>query len=81
MPPVNPSIGKVSITPPKFDGTMQATLSGTPGQLFVLEASSDLIHWTPISTNGADANGFISIVESNAIAYPSRYYRGMMPLP
>ncbi|HEV2692269.1 MAG TPA: YDG domain-containing protein, partial [Verrucomicrobiae bacterium] len=74
-----PTIGKISISPPKFDGTLQATLNGTPGQTFVLQASSDLIHWTPISTNVADTNGFISIVESNAIAYPSRYYRGMMP--
>ncbi|MDR3455824.1 MAG: YDG domain-containing protein [Verrucomicrobiae bacterium] len=80
-PPTTPSIGKVTIAPPKFDGTMQATLSGTPGATFILEASSDLVHWTPVSTNVADTNGFISIVESNAIAYPSRYYRGMMPSP
>jgi hypothetical protein len=78
---VTPSIGKVSITPPRFDGSLQATLSGTPGQTFILEASPDLIHWTPISTNVADTNGFVSIVESNAIAYPSRYYRGVMPTP
>ena len=71
-----PSIGKVSITPPKFDGTLQATLTGTPGQAFVLEASSDLIHWTPVSTNIADTNGIATLVESNAIAYPSRFYRG-----
>ncbi len=76
-----PTIGKVTITPPKSDGTFQASLSGTPGQTFVLQASSDLIHWTSISTNVADTNGVISIIESNAIAYPSRYYRGMMPLP
>jgi hypothetical protein len=80
-PPVTPSIGKVSIAPPSFDGTMQATLSGTPGQTFILEASADLINWKPISTNVADANGFISIVESNAMVYPSRYYRGVMPAP
>jgi len=77
--PTPPSIGKVAITPPSFDGTMRATLAGTPGQTFILEASTDLLHWTPISTNVADDNGFISIVESNAIAYPSRYYRGVMP--
>jgi hypothetical protein len=74
--PPPPSIGTVSITPPKFDGTLQATLAGTPGQAFVLEASADLIHWTPVSTNIADTNGIATLVESNAIAYPSRFYRG-----
>ena len=74
--PPPPSIGTVSITPPKFDGTLQATLAGTPGQAFVLEASADLIHWMPVSTNIADTNGIATLVESNAIAYPSRFYRG-----
>jgi MBG domain (YGX type) len=74
--PPPPSIGAVSITPPKFDGTLQAKLIGTPGQAFVLEASSDLIHWTSVSTNIADTNGIATLVESNAIAYPSRFYRG-----
>ena len=75
----NPTIGQVSITPPKADGTFQASLAGTPGQAFVLQASSDLLHWTNISTNIADASGVISIVQSNAVAFPSRYFRGMMP--
>jgi hypothetical protein len=55
---------------------LQATLTGTPGQAFVLKASSDLIHWTPVSTNVADTNGIATLVKSNAIAYPSRFYRG-----
>ncbi len=77
----NPTIGQVSITPPKADGTFQASLVGTPGQTFVLQASTDLVHWINVSTNVADATGVISIVQSNAIAFPSRYFRGMMPLP
>jgi hypothetical protein len=71
-----PSIGRVSIAPPRLDGTMQAKLEGSPGQPFVLEASGDLIHWTPVSTNIADTNGIATLVESNSIAFPSRFYRG-----
>ncbi len=77
----NPTIGQVSITPPKADGTFQASLVGTPGQTFVLQASTDLVNWINISTNMADASGVISFVQSNAVAFPSRYFRGMMPLP
>jgi hypothetical protein len=76
-----PVISNVSIAAPSMslNGSMQATFTGTPGATFVLLASSDLINWAPVCTNIADTNGVATLVESNAIAYPSRYYRGMIP--
>ena len=60
---------------PAQAGCMTANLAGTPGQTYVLQASSDLIHWTAISTNVADANGLVSISDTNAAKFPSRFYR------
>ena len=74
-----PAIGKMTLAPILANGTVQATLLGTPGQTFVLQVSSDMVHWTSVSTNVADATGAVSIIESNAMQFPSRFYRGMMP--
>ena len=51
------------------------SLKGTPGQTYILQASTDMIHWTAISTNVADANGIISFADPDSGNYPSRFYR------
>jgi hypothetical protein len=77
--PPPPTIGKISLSPISQNGILQASLIGTPGQTFVLQVSTDMVHWSSVSTNIADANGNVSLIESNAMKYPSRFYRGMMP--
>ena len=76
-----PTIGNISLPPQKSDGSFRAALAGTPGQTFIIQASTDLVHWAAISTNIADVNGIVSIIESNTVAVPSRFYRGVLPLP
>ena len=66
---------KICIAPPQA-GCVNASLTGTPGQAYVLQASTDMIHWTSISTNVADANGRLSLIDTNAGKFPSRFYRG-----
>jgi len=66
---------KLCIAPPQA-GCVNASLTGTPGQTYVLQASVDMIHWTSISTNVADANGLLSLTDTNAGKFPSRFYRG-----
>jgi len=66
---------KICITPPQA-GCVNASLTGTPGQTYVLEASTDMIHWTAISTNVAGANGLLTLTDTNAGKFPSRFYRG-----
>ena len=61
------------------DGTPAITLSGTPDQTYVLQASFDMHTWTSISTNLTDSNGLFTFVDSDATNYPSRYYRGVAP--
>jgi hypothetical protein len=55
---------------------VNAILTGTPGQTYVLQGSTDMVHWTAICTNVADANGSLSLTDMNAGRFPSRFYRG-----
>jgi len=59
------------------DGCMTASITGSANQIYVLEASTDMIHWTAISTNTADGNGALSISDPDAKNYPMRFYRGV----
>ena len=55
------------------------TLSGSPDQTYVLEASFNMHNWMAISTNRTDANGLFTFVDTNASGNPSRFYRGFAP--
>ena len=70
---------KISLTPSPSDGCVKASVTGTPGQTYVLQGSTDMINWTAISTNVADANGLLTFIDSDAKNYPSRFYRGVAP--
>ena len=74
-----PPPSKLSLAPSFVNGIVTAQLSGVAGQTYVIEASADLIHWTALSTNLADTTGIVSLVDSNAAAYPSRFYRAYSP--
>jgi hypothetical protein len=77
--PVNiPNASTVSIAL-QPDGNPAITLSGSPDQTYVLQASFDMHDWTSISTNLTDASGLFTFVDSDAMNYPSRYYRGVAP--
>ncbi len=74
-----PPPSKLSLAPSFVNGIVAAQLSGVAGQTYVVEASADLVHWIPLSTNIADTTGIVSLVDSNAAAYPSRFYRAYSP--
>ena len=76
--PVNiPDASTISITATPNGPAI--TLSGSPDQSYVLEASCDMHNWTAISTNLTDANGLFTFVDSDATSFPSRFYRGFAP--
>jgi hypothetical protein len=58
------------------DKSVKLLLTGPASRTFVVEASSDLVHWTAISTNMTDANGRLSFTDTAAKNYPRRFYRG-----
>jgi autotransporter-associated beta strand protein len=63
------------------DGVPTITFAGIPGRTNVVEASSDLVNWTPISTNVAGGNGLWQVIDSDATNFPSRFYRSYQPYP
>jgi len=68
------------IDPPRFspDGSIQMTVTGLPGSSYVLEMSTDLTVWLPLSTNTPPPSGLITFTNYPAIDAPSRFYRIMM---
>jgi hypothetical protein len=56
------------------NGTFQLTFSGVPGNSYVLQASTNLVNWTSLSTNNAPTNLF-KWVDPGASNFPSRFYR------
>jgi hypothetical protein len=52
-------------------------LSGPPGSNYVIEASTDLKNWAPISTN-TSPSGSVSYVDTAVTNFPSRYYRARL---
>ncbi len=60
-------------------GSFQAQFTATVGNTYVLQASSDLVHWVSVSTNTPTVSPFLWIdpVSSN---YPARFYR-VLQLP
>lgn len=51
--------------------------SGPTGSNLVVQASSDLVHWTPISTNVL-TGGSVTYTDTVAQTQPRRFYRAML---
>ena len=56
------------------DNVFQMGFLGTPGTNYVLEASTNLLDWTPISTNMAETNLF-NLLDPDASNFQNRFYR------
>ena len=60
------------------DGTVQLNFTGTPGNVYMIEAATNLtspIGWTTLGTNTADTNGVFSFTDLSASNYNFCYYR------
>jgi len=56
---------------------LQLSFLGVPGSNYVLQASTNLTSWTPISTNTAGINSF-NFIDPHAASFPDRYYRVLL---
>jgi hypothetical protein len=51
------------------------TLAGVPGQVYLIQVSTDLVNWTDLSTATADSMGIIRVLDAAARNCPQRFYR------
>jgi hypothetical protein len=71
------SLQKTAGNPPA--GQVNLQLNGQSGLTYVIQSSSDLVHWTPFSTNKLVSNSMafsVSTLSGNA-----KFYRGMFAGP
>jgi len=59
------------------NGYFQVIIAGTTDKTYVLQASTNLINWIPISTNIPSATPF-TLVDSNAPGFALRFYRAVL---
>jgi hypothetical protein len=53
------------------------SLGGVPGETYIIQASTNLVNWTAISTNTASSTGLIQIMDTDAKTLPTRFYRAV----
>jgi hypothetical protein len=75
--PPPPFFLSLSLSDHKTNTHAQLSLFGTSGQRQVVEASSNLVRWSPLATNTAATNLF-RVTETNAAERPVRFYRGVV---
>ena len=56
-------------------GRLVLELRGEPRQVYEIQASTDLHHWTPIATNEASAKGTVTFVDAQAGELQQRFFR------
>ncbi|HSU56078.1 MAG TPA: Ig-like domain repeat protein [Candidatus Dormibacteraeota bacterium] len=64
------------------DNTVQLSCTGgVPDRSYLLQATFDLLAgpWTTLSTNVAGADGAFLFIDTDAAAYPARFYRTAIP--
>jgi hypothetical protein len=59
---------------PQGNGTVMIQASGSPGEMFDIEASTNLQNWLDLGTVLADTNGLMQFNDTNATQYNARFY-------
>jgi hypothetical protein len=72
-----PPLGSL-FAPAYLDGSFQAQFWALGGQTYILQASTDLVHWISLSTNTPSAVPF-TWIDDEATNTPVRFYRVALP--
>ncbi len=64
-------------------GAFQFTVTGQPGQEYIVQASTNLLNWVTVYTNPPPYNSPFIYTNSSAASYPALFYRvvGVPPWP
>ncbi len=70
-------LNTLQLSAPSLAGSSaQLQLTGAAGGKYVIQASTNLVTWTPLITNNA-TNGFLLLTDTNAGKFDHRFYRGV----
>jgi hypothetical protein len=59
--------------------TVQVEFEGTAGTIYIIEASSDMVHWEKIGVGKHRGKGRFQFEDPDANRFPSRFYRVIRP--
>jgi hypothetical protein len=62
------------ILQPQASGTVLLEAQGSPGEIFAIQASTDLQSWLTVGSATTDTNGLMQFTDTNAPSYPARFY-------
>jgi hypothetical protein len=66
------------LTGMKFgNGAFRFVLNGSVGSNYVIQVSSNLVNWLPLSTNTIPADGSVNITNSGIFNLPRQFYRAL----
>jgi uncharacterized repeat protein (TIGR01451 family) len=71
---VNASPPQMSGLVVNHNGTFQFTVTGVPGQEYIVQASTNLFNWVPVYTNPPPYNSPFTYTNSSAVS-PGEFYR------
>lgn len=74
--PAEAVLGQVSCD---SNGIIRFSLQGPAGSMCVLQTSTNLIHWTPLSTNSIPPEGVLTVTDPTSSTRPARFYRAVAP--
>ena len=69
----SPGAGQITSASAKVAGQFSFTVTGTTGDLYAVEASTNLVNWVILGTNTAPFN----FVDTNASQFSRRFYRAV----
>jgi hypothetical protein len=61
------------------DGSVRMQFTGIPGQVYVIEASTNLVDWEVIDVPVDMGNGSFEFDDPDSAKYPTRFYRVVVP--
>jgi hypothetical protein len=64
-----------------MDGNFQLELYSATNTGFAIQASTDMVNWSGVSSGSTDTNGILLFEDTNSMAFPYRFYRAVWPSP
>jgi hypothetical protein len=61
------------------DGSMKISAAGSSNAAYLVQATTNFVSWSTLSTNTADINGAFTFTDVNATQFKSRFYRAAKP--